>query len=314
VLFSLFSQAVKEAQYQRDHVTINMGVMKGPSGFSAAGIVNEDGFIDEMTDIDLAVYGSPNEVIAKLSNGELDMAALPTNVAAMLFNKGVPIKLAAITGAGMLQFITTDPTILTFDDLAGKSIGVPGQGATPDQLTQIFFSAFGYDSSEFLTLDYSISSAAQLTQMFIANKRDLVVLPEPFLTLAKANQENTIVLLDYQNIWQALTGLENYPITVLVVSSAFAEAHPAQLALALEMVEGSIDWVNNNPSEAAQVIEELQILTAALAEPSIPSCNLVYIPAQDAFESLDMYFNILQGFDYTSIGGAIPDETFYLEN
>jgi len=313
VLFSLSSQAVKEAQNERDTVVINMGVMKGPSGFSAAGIAHEDGVIDDLTRIELGVYSSPNEVIAKLANGELDIAALPPNVAAKVYNSGVGIKLAAITGEGMLQFITTDPTIETFGDLEGRSVGVPGQGATPDQLTQIFFSAFGYNPSEFISLDYSVASAAQLTQMFIANKKDLVVLPEPFLTMAKAKQPDSIVLLDYQNIWQALTGVENYPITVLVVSSDFAQEFPQQLSSALEKVEQSIEWVNTNPSEAAVIIEELQILTAALAEPSIPYCNLVYITEEAAVERLDMYFSILQGFDYESIGGSIPDEQFYLE-
>ncbi|MGD8113758.1 MAG: ABC transporter substrate-binding protein, partial [Sphaerochaetaceae bacterium] len=155
--------------------------------------------------------------------------------------------------------------------------------------------------------------AAQLTQLFIAGKKDLIVLPEPFLTMAKTKQPDTIILLDYQNIWQALTGVENYPITVLVVSDAFAQEHPEQLTAALEKVEQSIEWVNGNPAEAASKIEELQILTAALAEPSIPYCNLVYITGEDALERLDMYFSILQGFDYESIGGSIPDEQFYLE-
>ena len=313
LLFSIFSQAVKEAQDERDRVTINMGVMKGPSGFSAAGIAMENGEINDLTRIELGVYSSPNEVIAKLSNGELDMAALPTNVAAKLFNKGVGIRLAAITGEGMLQFITTDPSIETFEDLRGRTVTVPGQGATPDQLTQIYFSAFGYDTTEFISLDYSVASAAQLTQLFIAGKKDLIVLPEPFLTMAKTKQPDTIILLDYQNIWQALTGVENYPITVLVVSDAFAQEHPEQLTAALEKVEQSIEWVNSNPAEAASKIEELQILTAALAEPSIPYCNLVYITGEDALERLDMYFSILQGFDYESIGGSIPDEQFYLE-
>ncbi|MGD8113757.1 MAG: ABC transporter substrate-binding protein, partial [Sphaerochaetaceae bacterium] len=157
LLFSIFSQAVKEAQDERDRVTINMGVMKGPSGFSAAGIAMENGEINDLTRIELGVYSSPNEVIAKLSNGELDMAALPTNVAAKLYNKGVGIRLAAITGEGMLQFITTDPSIETFEDLRGRTVTVPGQGATPDQLTQIYFSAFGYDTTDFISLDYSVA-------------------------------------------------------------------------------------------------------------------------------------------------------------
>jgi NitT/TauT family transport system substrate-binding protein len=313
VVTSLSSQAVQEAQNERDRVVVNLGVMKGPSGFGVAGLTQKNGVIDELTSFNVKVHSSFNEVVAKLANGELDMAALPTNVAANLYAKGVGIKLAAVTGEGMLQFITTDPTIIEFPDLENKSIAIPGVGGTPDQLTQIFFTAFGFNTTDFVTLDYSISSPAQLTQMYIAGKREFVVLPEPFLSMAKAKQPNTIILLDYQSLWGALTGTPNYPMTVLVVRDSFIEAHPEVLEKALNEVKMSIDWVNTHVQEAAQEIEKQEIMSAELAKLSIPNCNLGYIPALEAYESIDMYYNILYGFDYESIGSAVPDEDFYLE-
>ena len=313
IIVNIFSQAVQEAQNERDRVVINVGVMKGPSGFGSAGITKDNGFIDELTSMNVKVHSTFNEVVAKLANGELDMAFLPTNVAANLYAKGVGIKLAAVTGEGMLQFITTDSSILEFDNLQNKTISIPGVGGTPDQLTKIYFSAFGYDTTEFVTLDYSISSPAQLTQMFIANKRDLIVLPEPFLSMAKAKQPNTIVLLDYQGLWSALTGTPNYPMTVLVVSDSFITEHPLLIDVALNKVKDSINWVNENVELAAIEIEKQEILSADLAKLSIPNCNLHYVDASDSYESIDMYYNVLYGFDYESIGSAVPDENFYLE-
>jgi len=287
--------------------------MKGPSGFGVAGLTQKNGVIDDLTAFNVKVHSSFNEVVAKLANGELDMAALPTNVAANLYAKGVGIKLAAVTGEGMLQFITTDPTIIEFPDLENKSISIPGVGGTPDQLTQIYFTAFGFDTTEFVTLDYSISSPAQLTQMYIAGKREFVVLPEPFLSMAKAKQPASIVLLDYQNLWQALTGTPNYPMTVLVVRDSFIEEHPEVLEKAFNEVKMSIEWVNTNVSDAAIEIEKQGIMSADLAELSIPNCNLNYIPAMDAYDSIDMYYNVLYGFDYESIGSSVPNEDFYLD-
>ncbi len=313
IIANVFSQAVQEAQNERDRVVIHVGVMKGPSGFGSAGITKDNGVIDELTTMNVKVHSTFNEVVAKLANGELDMAFLPTNVAANLYAKGVGIKLAAVTGEGMLQFITTDASIIEFDNLQNKTISIPGVGGTPDQLTQIFFRAFGYDTTEFVTLDYSISSPAQLTQMFIANKRDLIVLPEPFLSMAKAKQPNTIVLLDYQGLWSALTGTSNYPMTVLVVSDNFITQHPLLVDVALNKVKNSINWVNENVELAAMEIEKQEIMSADLAKLSIPNCNLNYVGALDAYESIDMYYNVLYGFDYESIGSAVPDENFYLE-
>ena len=312
LITTLSAQAVQEAQNERDSIIINLGVMKGPSGFGVAGLTKKDGVIDELTSFNVKVHSSFNEVVAKLANGELDMAALPTNVAANLYAKGVPIKLAAVTGEGMLQFITTDPTIVEFPDLENKSISIPGAGGTPDQLTQIYFTAFGFDTTEFVTLDYSISSPAQLTQMYIAGQRDFVVLPEPFLSMAKAKQPDSIVLLDYQNLWGALTGTPNYPMTVLVVRDSFIEEYPQVITKALDEVKMSIDWVNMNVEDASIEIEKQEIMSADLAKLSIPNCALGYTPAIEAFDSIDMYYNILYGFDYESIGSAVPDEDFYL--
>ena len=164
-------------------------------------------------------------------NGELDAAFLPSNVAANLYAKGAPISMAAVTGEGMLQMITTDESIEYIDDLEGVRIGVPGENSTPDQLTKIIFAAFGVDADTFLDLDYSVSSPAQLTQMYIAGKTPIVVLPEPFLSLAKAKKSNSIMLLEYQAIWGALTGVENYPMTVLVVNNDFMNSESGCLSV-----------------------------------------------------------------------------------
>src|SRR5690554_6503422 len=91
ITVGLVAQQVKEL----NPVTVRLGVMAGPTGFSSAGLDQEN--------LEIEVFPSPNEVIARLANGELDMAALPTNIAANLANKGVEIRLAAVIGNGMLS-------------------------------------------------------------------------------------------------------------------------------------------------------------------------------------------------------------------
>jgi len=293
--------------------TVNLGVMKGPSGFSVAKIALDEGVIAADARIDIQVHASPQEVIAKMVNGELDAAFLPSNVAANLYAKGAPISMAAVTGEGMLQMITTDESIEYIDDLEGVRIGVPGENSTPDQLTKIIFAAFGVDADTFLDLDYSVSSPAQLTQMYIAGKTPIVVLPEPFLSLAKAKKSNSIMLLEYQAIWGALTGVENYPMTVLVVNNDFMKSNPAVYQSFLDAVESSVAWVKENVEDASQEIEKLDLMSSEIARMSIPNLNLTFIPSVEAVDRVDMYFSVLYGFDSTSIGGSIPDEAFYAE-
>ncbi len=309
----IMARAAKEAQLASLQVNARMAVMQGPSGFGTVALNRDGGRIDETTSVEVSVYPSPNEVIARLANGELDFAALPTNVAANLYAKGVKVKVAAVTGEGMLMFLTNDATITELDDLAGRKISIPGAGSTPDQMTRILITALGYDSQTDVELDYSIAAPAQLAQMLIAGRIDLAVLPEPFVSMARRSSDKIIPLLDVQALWSALTGTGNYPMTVVVVSDAFVAAHPESVATILNAIKDSVEWVNSNPAEAGKMIEEAGIMKAAMAEPAIPYCNLVFRTAKESYDSMDTYLKVLYGFDFASVGGAVPDETFYLD-
>ena len=311
--FPLTARAAQEIQLASQQVEVRMAVMQGPSGFSTVGMTRNEGRLDDYTVVDIQVFPSPNEVIARLANGELDIAALPTNVAANLYAKGVPVKLAAVVGEGMLMFLTNDANITELTDLAQRKISIPGAGGTPDQMTRILIAALGYDSETDVELDYSIAAPAQLTQMLIAGRIDLAVLPEPFVSMALNSSDSVIPLLDVQALWSALTGTGNYPMTVVVVSDRFVEEHPGTLPLVMGSLKDSVQWVNSNPAEAGKLIEEVGIMKATMAVPAIPRCNLVFKTAKESYEAMDLYLKVLYGFDYTSVGGTVPDESFYLD-
>jgi NitT/TauT family transport system substrate-binding protein len=311
--FPLAARAAQEIQLASQQVEVRMAVMQGPSGFSTVGMTRNEGRLDDYTVVDIQVFPSPNEVIARLANGEIDVAALPTNVAANLYAKGVAVKTAAIVGEGMLMFLTNDSGITELTDLANRKISIPGAGGTPDQMARILIAALGYDSETAVELDYSIASPAQLTQMLIAGKVDFAVLPEPFVSMALNASEAIIPLLDIQALWTALTGTGNYPMTVVVVSDRFVEQYPEALPVVMGSLKDSVQWVNANPTEAGSLIEKAGIMKAALATPAIPRCNLVFKTAKEGYEAMDLYLKVLYGFDYTSVGGAVPDESFYLD-
>lgn len=307
----LYSRAVQELQ--QAETLIQMGVMQGPSGFSTVGLSKDGGYLSPTARVEVTVYPSPTEVVARLVNGELDFAALPTNVAANLYAKGGGVKTAATVGEGMLMFITNDATIKDWNDLAGRKINVPGAGGTPDQLTRLLTTALGYDYEQDIELDYSIAAPAQVAQMLIANKISLAVLPEPFVTLVMNSNPKVFPLLDVQELWSALTGSGNYPMTVIVVRDKFVQQHPELLSVMMDAIEQSVNWVNANPHAAAALIEEVGIMQATMAEPAIPRSALVFRRAKEGQEALDVYLKVLYGFDYSSVGESLPDEEFYLD-
>lgn len=308
----LSAQGFREAE-AADKVEVKMAVMQGPSGFGVSQLFAKEGEINPKLSVDISVYPSPNEVIARLANKELDVAFLPTNVAANLYAKGVKVKIAAITGEGMLMLLTNDHSITQVTDLEQREIYIPGAGSTPDQLTKIIISALGFDWEEDIELDYSIAAPAQLSQMLIANRVELAVLPEPFVTMTLLSNSNIIPLIDYQDLWNALTGVENYPMTVVVVSDDFAQKHPQKLVELMDSIKESIAWTVANSEQASYYIEQEGIMKADMAQAAIGRSALVFRKAKEGFMTMDVYLKVLQGFDYSSIGGTLPDESFYLD-
>ncbi len=306
-LLSVATLLVAQPIAESPQTPVSIAVMAGPTGFSSAGLgrsLDEDAYT-------LSVFPSPNEVIARLANGELDVAALPSNVAANLYNKGVKIQIAAVIGDGMLSVLSGDDSVKSAADLVGRTIHVPGAGSTPDQMARLLIREAGLVEGTDVILDYSVAAPAQLAQMVIARRVSLAILPEPFVTMVRTQNPQVTIAADVQELYRSLTGIANYPMSVLVVRSDFARQNPRNLASILDAYEHSVSWVNANPADAGRAIEEASIMAAAMAAPAIASCNLVWRPASQAAEELDAYYTFLHSFSPDAIGGPVPAADLY---
>lgn len=307
ILVGIVSSLVAQPLREQPRKAANIAVMAGPTGFSSVGlgrVLSEDAFT-------LTVYPSPNEVIARLANGEVDIAALPSNVAANLYNKAVAIKVAAVIGDGMLSVLSADESVSDAAALIGRTIHVPGPGSTPDQMARLLIKEAGLVEGVDVILDYSIAAPAQLAQMVIARRVELAILPEPFVTMVRTQNPRIKIAVDVQALYSALTGIDTYPMSVLVVRDEYAKNHEGELAAILGAYEQSVRWVIANPEQAAQAIEEASIMAKAMAQPAIGSCNLVYRSAATARGELDAYYRFLYTFSPDAIGGSVPGLDLY---
>lgn len=301
----------------REPVNASMAVLKGPTGFGLIKLVDEGiPGSDDLT-LESEVLPSPNEAVARMASGELDAAVLPTNLASVLYNRGLPFTTAAVTGMGMNYLVSRDPSAFSsWEDVRGKTIHVAAKGATPDYMMQFVLDAHGIVPDEDVELIYSISNAAQLAQMVIAGKVEHAVLPEPFVTMTELKGKAAGVqrVFDFQEEWSRIKNTDQtYPMTVLVIRNELIENSFWAVEAILEAARGSIDWVNSYPGEAAALIEKHGVLSAAMAEPAIPSCNLRYISAEDAETSIEDFLTVLRDFNPKAVGGELPDEAFYLK-
>lgn len=278
-----FAQAVEEESTS----SVRLGVMQGPTGFSSSAL----GDIAQ-----IEVYPSPNEAVAKLVKGELDMLALPANAAASLYNKGVEIKVVAIIGEGMLSVVGTNET--------AKTLYVPGTGGTPDHMAKLLYPEY--------EKEYSVTAPAQLAQLVIAGKAELAILPEPFVTMVLSKNPKAHIISNVQQRWTNLTGQNQFPMSVLVVKATFAQEHPALVLSVKEAYKKSIETILADPVTAGERIEELGIMKAQMATPALKNCALVFKVATEAKEELLSYYNTLLALAPDAIGGRIPDDGLWL--
>jgi NitT/TauT family transport system substrate-binding protein len=315
VVAPAFSQAAYENQKDQsvsgvESVSVNLAVMAGPTGFGSAALSENDGRISDTLIINTKVYSSPTEVIAQIAKGTEDIAALPSNLAAVLYNKGLKIKLAAVIGNGMLSVVSS--SIQNPIDLVGEQIYIPGGPASsPNQLAKLIINDNGLSEDDF-TLEYGITSSAQLSQLLIAEKAKTALLPEPFVTMVLSKNSNVKKIYDAQDGYKVATGVDNYPMTVLVVQDEFAQNHPEALKEFLAAYKDSVAFVVANPKDAGQLIENLGIMKASMATPAIPNCNLTYVSAQDAMKEINEYYQMLFNFNPASVGGTLLPAEFYL--
>jgi NitT/TauT family transport system substrate-binding protein len=292
---------------------VSVEVLKGPTGMGMIRLMDEEPSFGDSVSVDYAVSGAPDVLVSKVLSGEVDIAALPSNVAAKLYNSGVPYQLAAVNTLGVLYLVSNGTEVDSFAELAGARIDTSARGANPDIILRHLLSEHGMDPEEDVELRYY--NHTELAQLVIAGRSELAVLPEPFVTRVVNASETARVEIDLQEVWRDLKGEDAFiSMGVLVVKDSLVAERPRFVEEFLERYEASIDWVNANPRAAGRLIEENELgFTAASAAEAIPRASIRYIGATEARQRLEEYFSVLRDFDPASIGGALPDDGFYLD-
>jgi NitT/TauT family transport system substrate-binding protein len=303
-------------------VTLQVAALKGPTGIGMIKMFRDRPPLGANVGAEYTAYGSPDVLVPRLVKGEVDIAALPGNLAANLYNRGAPYRLAGIIGNGVLYLVSTDAEVVSLESLAGRTVQNVARGATPEFVVRHILEKRGLAASVDVRFQYN---HAELAQLLIAGRETLGVLPEPFASKVLGAARGARIVVDFQKEWAAIHGGQGlYPMSVLVARKSLYAGNDGddgagrddRLSGALEnfLVEfrKSQEWVVSKPLEAGVLAEELQFgLTAAEAAAAIPRCNLVFVDAAAARPVLEEFLGIFLDFAPESIGGKLPDEGFY---
>ena len=292
-------------------VKIRVAAMNGPTGMGMARLADQVRNDMLPYECDVTFSGSPDDVRAGLLSGELDIAAVPVNMAAALYNKtgGEILTLAANT-LGVLYIVEKGDTVQSMADLAGKKILAAGQGSTPEYVINYLLEKNGLTDS--VQVDYVSEHAEAVTQM-AAGGADLILVPEPFVTTALSKVEGARVALDLTQEWAKVSDADMV-MGCLVVSKTFAQEHPDALDAFMDDYTASADYCTGHTAEAAALIEKFGIMgSAALAEKAIPNCNIVCVTGQEMVDMVTGMLTVLFDANPKSVGGSLPgEEMFYL--
>ena len=259
-----------------------------------------------------SIFKSPDLLTGKLITGEVDIAALPINTAAILYNKGVPVQIASVIGWGVMYLIG-DVKVKDWADLKGQTVLAPAKGAVPDLLFRYLLIKNGLNPEQDLTIQY-VGSPVELAQLTAGGAASLAVLPEPWVTQVIEKNQKVQVLLDFQQEWQRIEKQgQTYPQTCIVVNRKFAAANREFVRLYMKELEDAMEWLNRNPEPAGVLGEKHVQISANAVRNGLVRCNLRFANAIQARPEIDRFLLRLSELAPNAIGGKLPDEEFYYQ-
>ena len=310
------SPAAESTAPAADPVDVNVMALKGPT---AMGMVE---FMDQsdagaLTDnsYSFTIAATVDEVTPALAQGTADIAAVPANLASVLYSKpDLGVQVLAINTLGVLYIVESGDTVNSVADLKGKTIYASGKGATPEYALNYILTQNGIDPAADVTIEWK-SEHAECLAALTAGENAIAMLPQPFVTTAQTKSDNIRVALDLTEEWDKLQTTSETPsalITgVVVARTDFIAEHPQAVSAFLDHYKESVDFVNSDVPAAAELVGKYDIVPAAVAAKAIPACNIVFIEGSEMKEKLSGYLSVLLEQEPKSVGGALPGDDFY---
>lgn len=294
-------------------VDIRIGGLKGPTSMGLVQLMEKAEKGEAKNNYTFTMAGSADEITPKLLKGELDMAAVPANLASVLYNNTEgKIKILAVNTLGVVYIVEKGNNIQSFEDLKGKTIYATGKGSTPEYTLRYLLSENGIDPDKDVTFEWK-SEPAEVVALFSEMENGVAMMPQPYVTVAQTQLEDLRIAINLSEEWDALDNGSDLITGVMIVRKDFAEKYPEQIAAFLDEYEESIDFVNTNIPEAAKLIDKYGIVKAPVAEKAIPYCNIHFIKGREMKTSMQGYLNVLFEQNPKSIGGKLPADDFYFE-
>ena len=312
ILMAAMMVSITAAFAEDEQVTLRLGGLKGATSIGMVKLLSDAEKGETKVNYDFTMAAAADELAPLMIQGKMDVLAVPANLASVLYNKTEgKVQFAAVNTLGVVYVVEKGgETVQTVSDLKGKTIYATGKGTTPEYALRYLLSMHGLDMDKDVTMEWKSEPTETVAAMKMQDNA-VAMIPQPFVTVAQGQVENLRVALDLTKEWNALDNGSMFITAGLIVRKEFAEKNPEVFQAFLNEYKASTEYVNQNPAEAAQLVEYYGIVKAAVAEKAIPHCNITYIEGEEMKTALSGYLQVLFDMNPAAVGGKLPGEDFY---
>ena len=290
---------------------IRIAGLKGPTSMGLVKLMNDSEEGKASNSYEFTMAAAADEITPKLIKGDLDMAAVPANLASVLYSKTQgKVVVLNVNTLGVTYIVENGKAINSVADLKGKTIYGTGKGSIPEYALRFVLKKNGLDPDKDVKLEWK-SEPTEVVALMKQQKDVVAMLPQPFVTVAAGQVENYRVALSITDEWAKQDKDSKFITGVMVARKDFVEQNKDKVASFLKEYEASIKFANENVEEAAKLVEKYDIVKAAVAKNALPKCNITFIAGDEMKSALSGFYKALFDLAPESVGGALPNEDIY---
>ena len=302
-----------EAPAEVSGAEVRVGSLSGPTSFGLVRLMEQAEAGETANAYTFAELSTdPSTFVAPIIQGDMDIAAVPSNLASVIYNKSEgKVEVIAECVEGVLNILEKGESIKSIKDLAGKHIYATGQGATPEYTLRHLLAENGIDPDKDLELQFCTDTTEALS--FVSEDEEAIaMLPQPFATAACAQVEGLHIALDLNDAWAELDNGCNIVTGVVIARKAWAEENPEAVETFLKEYADSYKYLSDETDAACDLIEKYGIVKkAAIAKKALPGCHVVMVTGQEMKDAVSGYLQIIADENPQAVGGKVPGEDFY---
>ncbi len=305
------SSSEQSSQVQKSDV--NVAVLKGPTAIGTVQLMEKNDNKEALNNYSFEMLGAPEDVVGKITSGDVDIAAVPANLAATLYKKTEgKIMMTNVNTLGTLYIVDKSGQITDVNSLKGKTIYATGKGSTPEYVLKYILDKNGIDLENDVTIDWKSEHSELATLLLSDDGVDIAMLPEPFVTQVMTKSDSVKTALDLTEEWDKACGGESGLVMgCIIVRKEFAENNKEALDKFLDEYKESVNFANSSTDECAVLAGQYEIMPEQIAKRAIPRCNITYAEGEEMQKLASGFLKVLFDTDPKSVGGQLPDDNFY---